>query len=79
MIDDKKIETVSHTIDEVLMYMSHTHELDPLLLASMFMARCTLMCDETDNGERFRQLCGEIATKPVSEILNTDYDETEVD
>jgi hypothetical protein len=69
MIDDKKIETVSHTIDEVLMYMSHTHELDPLVLASLFMARITLMCDETGNGERFRELCKDVSQKTMKEMM----------
>jgi hypothetical protein len=78
MIDDKKIETVSHTIDEVLMYMSHTHELDPLLLASLFMARITLMCDETDNGERFRQLCKDVSEKSMKEMMG-EHDEEKVD
>lgn len=72
---DNKIETVSHTIDEVLMYMSHTHELDPLILASLFMARITLMCDETGNGEQFRELCKDVSEKTVTEIMG----ETKVD
>jgi hypothetical protein len=78
MIDDKKIESVSHTIDEVLMYMSHTHELDPLLLASLFMARITLMCDETDNGERFRELCKNVSEKSMKEMMG-ESNEAEVD
>jgi hypothetical protein len=76
MIDNEKIETVSHTIDEVLMYMSHNQELDPLLLASLFLARITLMCDETGNGERFRELCGQLSSKSVKEMMEN---ETKVD
>ena len=76
MIDNEKIETVSHTIDEVLMYMSHNQELDPLLLASLFLARITLMCDETGNGERFRELCGQVSSKSIKEMIEN---ETKVD
>jgi hypothetical protein len=76
MIDNEKIETVSHTIDDVLLYMSNNQELEPLLLASLFLARITLMCDETGNGERFRELCGQVSSKSIKEMMEN---ETKVD
>jgi hypothetical protein len=56
--------------------MSHNQELDPLLLASLFLARITLMCDETGNGERFRELCGQVSSKSIKEMIEN---ETKVD
>lgn len=77
MIDEKEIETVSHTIDEVLMYMSHTHEMEPLILASLFLARITLMCDETGDGKRFREICKQVSEKEITDF-ELDY-ETKMD
>jgi hypothetical protein len=72
MIDNEKVEKVSHTIDEVLVYLSNTYEIEPLLLASLVLARVTVMCDETNYGADFRTLCHTVATKSVKELTSNE-------
>lgn len=78
MIDNEKIEKVSHTIDEVLMYISNTYEIEPLLLSSLVLARAARMCDDTQNGIQFRDLCRTVSEVKV-EPLQATTDENKVD
>lgn len=56
MIDLKKLEKMSHEIDEYLIDFSSKHDLDFLEMAAVFLARMSHISYQIDDRENFAKL-----------------------
>ena len=64
---DKKIVQVSNEVDDYLMSISEKHNLHPLNISSIIIARTMVMCKHTDCLEAFNKIMTGI-TEEVAEL-----------
>lgn len=67
---DGKLEEITYQIDEFVGDLIQQHQIPPLYLAAICLARLTLVCDEVGSGSDFRLIASEIPPPLQSDAIH---------